>query len=178
MLPLFSFNLKNIRGSPTTMADTRRSAAPSDEKQEDDSRKTSQSPGDTEPTTLERNDTTLSGGLLLNEDEALAKARTERAFTVPIFVTFHEHDPENPRNFPKWKKWYITCFVSGLNVVSCLCAGGYSSAATQISEHFNVSAEIATLGLSMYILGFALGPVRSSLLWKSPLEHPLIAFGG
>ena len=152
------------------MADVRRSTAPSDEKQ-DESRKTSQSPGDTDPSTLERNDTvlmTLSGGLLLNEDEALAKVRTERALTAPIFVTFNAHDPENPRDFPRWKKWYITCFVSGLNVISCLCAGGSSSAATQISEHFNVSAEIATLGLSMYILGFALGPVRSSLPRNSP----------
>lgn len=126
----------------------------------DESRKPSLSPRDDERTAqLERGPTTLAGGLLLNEDEALTKARSGSTPDIPIYVTFAKDDPENPRNFPRFKKWYITCFASWLNVITCLCAGGYSSAADDISEHFNVSAEVATLGLSMYILGFALGPM-------------------
>jgi hypothetical protein len=125
----------------------------------DESRKTSSSPEDgaqikdESPSKLEKTDTTLEGGLLLNEDEAFALIRSGRAPAAPIFVTFSKHDPENPRNFPKLKKWYITCFASFLNVITCLCAGGYSSAADMIVEHFGVSAEVGTLGLSMYILG-------------------------
>ncbi|EMC96654.1 hypothetical protein BAUCODRAFT_89803 [Baudoinia panamericana UAMH 10762] len=129
----------------------------------DESRKTSHSPGDATDSAaeLERNQTTLSGGLLLNEDEVLARARdmSRTGANVPLFVTFHKHDKENPRNFPPWKKWYITCFASFLNIITCLCAGGISSASSDIAETFNVSAEVTTLGLSMYILGFALGPM-------------------
>lgn len=42
---------------------------------------------------------------------------------------------------------------------SCLCAGGYSSGLNDVASEFNVSAEAATLGLSLYILGFAIGPM-------------------
>ncbi|KAK4553706.1 hypothetical protein LTR86_009204 [Recurvomyces mirabilis] len=115
---------------------------------------------DESPSRLERNDTTLDGGLLLNEDEVLALVRGGRAPTaVPIFITFARDDTANPRNWSKAKKWYITCFASFLNVLTCLCAGGYSSASDEISSTFNVSAEVTTLGLSLYILGFAIGPM-------------------
>ncbi|KAL3454429.1 major facilitator superfamily domain-containing protein [Aspergillus insuetus] len=57
------------------------------------------------------------------------------------------------------EKWYITCFVSMLNVITCWCAGGFSSGATQIAEELHVSTEVTTLCLSMYVLGFAIGPV-------------------
>lgn len=41
----------------------------------------------------------------------------------------------------------------------CLCAGGYSSGESQLEETFGVSAEVGTLCLSLYILGFAIGPM-------------------
>lgn len=46
-----------------------------------------------------------------------------------------------------------------LNVLTCLCAGGYSSGTEELIATFNVSSEVGTLGLSMYILGFAIGPL-------------------
>ena len=42
---------------------------------------------------------------------------------------------------------------------SCLCAGGYSSGKEQLTSTFDVSSEVGTVGLSMYILGFAVGPL-------------------
>lgn len=42
---------------------------------------------------------------------------------------------------------------------SCLCAGGYSSGKDQLTSSFDVSPEVGTVGLSMYILGFAVGPL-------------------
>lgn len=41
----------------------------------------------------------------------------------------------------------------------CLCAGGISSGYSGIEETFHVSAEVATLALCMYVLGFAIGPL-------------------
>lgn len=54
--------------------------------------------------------------LLLSEDQALAKARSLPQEALPIFLTYAPDDRDNPRNWPRWRKWYITCMVSMLNV--------------------------------------------------------------
>ena len=54
--------------------------------------------------------------LLLSEDQALAKARSSPQDALPILLTYAPDDRDNPRNWPKWRKWYITCLVSMLNV--------------------------------------------------------------
>lgn len=54
--------------------------------------------------------------LLLSEEEALAKARSSPNDALPILITYGPEDSDNPRNWPKWRKWYITIVVSMLNV--------------------------------------------------------------
>lgn len=54
--------------------------------------------------------------LLLSEEQALAKARGNPNDALPIFITYAPDDSDNPRNWPKWRKWYITIVVSMLNV--------------------------------------------------------------
>jgi hypothetical protein len=54
--------------------------------------------------------------LLLSEEQALAKARSKPNDALPILITYGLNDPDNPRNWPKWRKWYITIVVSMLNV--------------------------------------------------------------
>lgn len=56
--------------------------------------------------------------LLLSEEEALTKARENPDEAFNIYVTYAEHDRDNPRNWPKWRKWWITCLVSSLNIVT------------------------------------------------------------
>jgi len=90
--------------------------------------------------------------LWVTDDEAYARARLHPDDTRPMYVIFAPDDEENPRNWSTVKKWYITCFVSFLNVMTCLCAGGYSSGAPALVKEFGVSTEVGTLGLSMYIL--------------------------
>ena len=97
------------------------------------------------------------GRLWLSEDEAYARAKANPNDTRPMYIIFSPDDKDNPRNWGMAKKWYITCFASSLNVLSCLCAGGYSSGVGQLVAEFGVSAEVGTVGLSMYILGFAIG---------------------
>ena len=45
------------------------------------------------------------------------------------------------------------------HVCSCVCAGSISSGATAIGSEFHASTEVVTLDLSLYVLGFALGPL-------------------
>ncbi|KAL4924249.1 MFS transporter [Aspergillus undulatus] len=97
--------------------------------------------------------------LVVSEEEALARARNSPAEALSLCVTFVPEDRDNPRCWGYWRKWYITCFVSMLNVVTTWCAGAFSSGAPEIAEHFGVSSEVTTLCLSMYVLGYAVGPV-------------------
>jgi multidrug resistance protein len=50
----------------------------------------------------------------------------------------------------------------------CLCAGGYSSAAPDIVAAFGSSTELGTVGLSMYLLGFAIGKSPRMLSFTFP----------
>ena len=104
--------------------------------------------GTASPTEIEHAD----GRLWLTEDEAYARARSMPNDTRPVYIIYAPDDRDNPRNWGTVRKWYITCFCSWLNVMTCLCAGGYSSGTPQLVKEFNVSDEVGTVGLSMYIL--------------------------
>ncbi|KAF2474873.1 MFS general substrate transporter [Lindgomyces ingoldianus] len=97
--------------------------------------------------------------LVLSEFEVIRRVQALPHDNTPIILTFGPHDLDNPRNWSKARKWYITCFVSMLNVLTCLCAGGYSSGSHLYKEEFHASSTMATAGLSTYILGFAFGPL-------------------
>ncbi|GAA5867304.1 hypothetical protein JCM1840_005020 [Sporobolomyces johnsonii] len=79
----------------------------------------------------------------------------------PFILKFEEGDPENPQNWSPAKKWAITANVA----VSTLCVAFgssiYAGGLSDLLVYFDTSQEVITLGLSLYVLGFALGP----LLW-------------
>lgn len=56
--------------------------------------------------------------LIVPEDRALALARANPNEALPILVTYGFNDKDNPRCWPKWKKWWISFFVSMLNVIT------------------------------------------------------------
>jgi len=51
-------------------------------------------------------------------------------------------------------------------LVSAFTSSIFSAATLAVAQHFHVSAEVGTLGLSLYVLGFATGPI----LW-APLSE-------
>ncbi|BFZ64023.1 hypothetical protein YB2330_005161 [Saitoella coloradoensis] len=74
-------------------------------------------------------------------------------------LSFAPNDPDNPRNWPTYKRYYIASFASLLNVLVCLCASGYSSGGSEMGAELGMGSEVVTVGLSLYVLGFALGPM-------------------
>lgn len=74
-------------------------------------------------------------------------------------VQFIEGDPENPRNWSKGKKWYLTVLCSYINVLVASQASVYATGQAQVIEEFGISEELAIAGLSLYVLGFAIGPM-------------------
>lgn len=76
----------------------------------------------------------------------------------PHVVTFLENDPRDPMNFPLWLRWML-CFAGGYVTFSvAFISSAYTGGIQDISVDLDVSAEVATLGLSLFLLGFILGP--------------------
>jgi MFS family permease len=74
-------------------------------------------------------------------------------------VTFQPGDPHNPRNFSFWRKWAIVSSITLVDLSVSWGASGYSPATSKLTETFHVSSEIGVLGLSLYVLGLAFGPM-------------------
>ncbi|POS73857.1 hypothetical protein DHEL01_v207750 [Diaporthe helianthi] len=74
-------------------------------------------------------------------------------------VTFTPGDPENPKNWSKAYKWYCTMVVA----ITCFVVAFASSVVTAdlvgVRETFNVSEEIALLTITLFVVGFGVGPV-------------------
>jgi len=57
-----------------------------------------------------------ASSLVMTEEQAFAKARANPNEALPILLTYSSDDIDNPRNWSKLRKWYISIFVSMLNV--------------------------------------------------------------
>lgn len=94
-------------------------------------------------------------------------------------VTFPPGDPGYPRNWPSWRKWSIVLAIAAIDLTVSFAASGFSPASAKFAKDFGVSAELATLGLSMTVLGFALGPMTlaplSEYYGRSPIY--IVSYG-
>src|SRR5215471_2790355 len=86
----------------------------------------------------------------------------------PFVVQWIPNDPRNPMLFSAMKKWSITFIVSIATLAVALISSAYTGGAKQIMREFSVGNEVVTLGVSLFVLGFAVGP----LLW-APLSELL-----
>lgn len=84
----------------------------------------------------------------------------------PYIVEYFHNDSEDAMNFPKRRKWAIAILQSLSTFAVSFASSAYASGIRDIMQRFDVSNEVATLGLSLYVLGFALGP----LIW-APLSE-------
>ncbi|KAH8727552.1 major facilitator superfamily domain-containing protein [Phaeosphaeriaceae sp. PMI808] len=94
----------------------------------------------------------------------------------PFVVEWIENDPRNPMTWAKTKKWIIALTVANSVLVVSFCSSAFSGGIQKVMTEFHVSQEIVTLGVSLFVLGFALGP----LLWApfSELYGRQIVFVG
>lgn len=74
-------------------------------------------------------------------------------------VHFSAGDPEDPRNWPTWKKWLMIGPILLIDLSVSWGASGFSPASKKFADDFNLPASLGTLGLSSYVLGLAFGPM-------------------
>lgn len=79
-----------------------------------------------------------------------------------------QEDPAMPRNFSKSKKWLIVGMLSAISMITPFASAISSPALSDINRQFgNTNNMIATLSVTIYLLGYAVGPLVLAPLCES-----------
>ena len=91
----------------------------------------------------------------------------------PFLVEFHKDDSSNPMNWSLFRKWSITAIATLSVFAVTLTSSAYSGSSIEIIEEFDVSTEVFIIGVSLFVLGFAVGPaVWGPLVSRSQASIP------
>lgn len=77
----------------------------------------------------------------------------------PFLVEFLPNDARNPMTFPRPYKWTITLTTAVATLAVAFTSSAYSGSYLQVKNEFHASTEVAILGVSLFVLGFAIGPL-------------------
>lgn len=83
-------------------------------------------------------------------------------------VEWIENDNQNPRNWSFGKKIFVTFQICLLTTAVYMGSAIYTAGVVDIEHDFNVSTTSALVGLTLFVLGYALGP----MVWVSNLLSP------
>lgn len=107
--------------------------------------------------------------------------RSEPQADPNLIVLDGSDDPLNPQNIPERWKWIYAALLGALTFVVTFASSVFSTVITQTSAEFHVSDQVMTLGTSLFVFGFAMGPIiagPSSELYgrKMPLLLSYVVF--
>ena len=77
----------------------------------------------------------------------------------PYAVEFIHDDPRNPMRFSAFKRWSLCAIVGFATLAVSFNSSAFSGGVEQVIEQFQCTEEVATLGISLFVLGFAIGPL-------------------
>lgn len=84
----------------------------------------------------------------------------------PYIIEWLPGESADPYQWSKFRRWMITLVAAIATLCVAFASSVYSGATLYIAEHFGVSRELSIAGVSLFVLGFALGP----LVW-APLSE-------
>ncbi|KAI6879113.1 multidrug resistance protein-like protein [Hortaea werneckii] len=85
-----------------------------------------------------------------------------------VLIDFLEDDPKNPRNWTVAKKAFVTFNICLLTFSIYIGSAIYTSGLRDITREFAVSQTVAVLGLTLYVLGYGIGPMIFAPLSEIP----------
>ena len=101
------------------------------------------------------------------------KVDPEKGRDAHIVDWYGPEDPDNPQNWGTFKKVWVTFEICLLTFSVYIGSAIYSAGILDVSETFGVSRVAATLGLTLFVLGYGIGP----MLWSPMSEVPQIGRG-
>jgi multidrug resistance protein len=96
---------------------------------------------------------------LLGEIPTTIKSKLTGKIEQYELVTFKFNDPANPKNWSKGYKWYCTLVVAFTCFVVAFDSGVITADLEGVSKAFDVSNEIALLSITVFVIGFGVGPL-------------------
>ena len=97
------------------------------------------------------------------DDEAEEKG------TDHLLVDFAPNDPQNPRNWSTPKKLFVTFQICLLTTSVYIGSAIYTAGLQSIVVDFDISPVKALLGLTLFVIGYALGP----MVWVCDFSVPV-----
>ncbi|KAF9005034.1 MFS polyamine transporter [Cyathus striatus] len=117
--------------------------------------------------------------VLANMDiEKAATSQLETKTDGPFYIEFEEGDERNPINFSCRKKWTITAFACILTYIASSSTSAYSIGYASMMRDLNCTLFQATIGLSVYTLGFGVVPLITASLSEDFGRQPLYLGSG
>jgi len=86
----------------------------------------------------------------------------------PYIVEWLDVDPENAKTYSARMRWSVTTLAATMTLCVAFASSAYSGAVESIIEDFHCSEEVVILGMSLMVLGYAVGP----LIW-APMSETL-----
>ncbi|KAG7444987.1 MFS general substrate transporter [Guyanagaster necrorhizus] len=125
------------------------------------SKKTLSTPG----TQLTREDT-----IVIDDAEKPAEKEIGESLKSDPYIVgwYGDDDPENPRNWSPKKRAFVAFSISLLTFSVYIGSAIYTPSIPGIMTAFNVSLTKATLGLTLYVLAYGIGPMFLSPLQELP----------
>ena len=91
----------------------------------------------------------------------------------PFIVSWLQNDARNPFNWSPLRRWLIAILAA----ISCFTVAFTSSACTAgiagVVEEFRITNSVAQLGVSLFVLGFAVGPLCWGPMCESYGRQPV-----
>ncbi|KAJ6114686.1 hypothetical protein N7486_000464 [Penicillium sp. IBT 16267x] len=101
----------------------------------------------------------------------MSSAATIRGANQSIVISWRgADDSENPQNWSTKKKCFVSSLVWFLTFSIYLGSAIYTPGIPGVGEQFGVSKVAGTLGLTLFVLGYGIGP----MLWSPLSEIPMI----
>ncbi|CCM02862.1 uncharacterized protein FIBRA_04974 [Fibroporia radiculosa] len=121
----------------------------------------------TGPSSDTKNTNSVYSALVVHEEKEYPGSGT---LEDPYVVDWKKADPENPFNWSKRRKWVITSHLAYATWVASFCSSSYSAGLTYTAMDLHLTTEVAILGVSLYILGFTVGPLFWAPMSESELD--------
>lgn len=115
----------------------------------------------------------------IKKDESTPEAPPQPEEDPTVVTWSGADDIENPQNWSRGRRWLYTGTFALMTWTVTFASSVFSTGTRPVSAEFGVGDEVATLGTSLFVLGFGLGPMiwgpLSELFGRMP---PLfVAFG-
>ncbi|GAB7350827.1 hypothetical protein MBLNU459_g1361t1 [Dothideomycetes sp. NU459] len=94
----------------------------------------------------------------------------EKGKNIDMVSWYGPEDPDNPQNWSQRKKFFVAFQICLLTTSIYIGSAIYTPGEGEIVEIFGVSEVVATLGLTLFVAGYGLGP----MLWAPMSEIPQI----